>query len=132
MSILMANPYVHSVSSAKKWGGEPEEYLEIHEKMDCSKKVLSDNRHRALTHHMFWILEVMIPIFGSTLTLSTGRKISVKDIAERHILEDFQQKCIPTPQDYLQDLPMADWMQNGIKGLPPSARTLYRKKKQDE
>jgi len=29
----MAHPYDHSRSSAKKYGGEPEEYLFIHEKL---------------------------------------------------------------------------------------------------
>lgn len=125
----MANPYRHAVSSAKKFGGTPEEYMKIHEKMDCSKAYMPDNRHRVLTHTMFWIKEVMIPLFGSTLQVSTGKKISVKDICERHILEDFQQKFIPTPQDYIESMEMEGWMQNG-NGLPPSARKLYKNKKQ--
>lgn len=125
----MANPYVHSVSSAKKWGGEPEEYLAIHEKLDSSKKVLSDNRHRALTHHHWFILECLIPIFGSTISLSTGRKVSVKDIAENHIFEDFHNKFVPNAADYFQELPMSGWMQNG-NGIPPSCKILFSKNKE--
>ena len=34
----MATPLKHAESSAKKWGGKAEEYLDIHTKMDCSKK----------------------------------------------------------------------------------------------
>ena len=33
----MANPIIHSKSSAKRFGGKFEDYLEIHEKMDCSR-----------------------------------------------------------------------------------------------
>ena len=54
----MANAYIHSKSSARKFGGEPEDYLHIHMKMDCSKAYVSDNRHRVLTHTSFWIHEV--------------------------------------------------------------------------
>ena len=51
----MANPLRHSESSVKLWGGNVEDYLPLHNKMDCSKKYFSDNRHRALTHNMFFI-----------------------------------------------------------------------------
>lgn len=42
----MANPLVHSRSSVRLWGGVEEDYLPIHNKMDCSKAYFSDNRHR--------------------------------------------------------------------------------------
>ena len=61
----MANAHIHSVSSARKFGGQLEDYLEIHIKMDCSKAYFSSNIHRALTHHTFWIHEVMIPTEGN-------------------------------------------------------------------
>lgn len=125
----MANPVIHSESSMKRFKGTTDDdfkqFLTIHEKMDCSKAWISDNRHRVLTHTMFWIKEVMIPIFGSYITLSDGRKISVKDICEQHILEDYKMKFIPTPQDFIQNMKFEDWMQNGIKGIAPSARELY-------
>jgi len=38
----MANPIIHSESSVKRWGGKLEDYLTIHEKMDCSKAWVSD------------------------------------------------------------------------------------------
>ena len=34
----MANPIKHSESSVKIWGGEINDYIEIHKKLDCSKK----------------------------------------------------------------------------------------------
>ena len=54
----MANAHIHSKSSARKFGGTPEDYLAIQIKMDCSKAYISSNIHRALTHHSFWIHEV--------------------------------------------------------------------------
>lgn len=96
----MANAHIHSKSSVRKFGGKLEDYLDIHIKMDCSKAYISDNRHRALTHNSFWIHEVMIKIFGYTITNSDGKEVSVKDICEMHILEDFGMRFIPTAQDY--------------------------------
>jgi len=121
------NPIWHSESSVKQWGGTIEDYLPIHEKMDCSKAWISDNRHRVLTHTMFWIKEVMIPIFGSYITIGVKKdkkKVSVKDICERHILEDYKMKFIPTPQDFIQEMDFKSWMQNGT-GICPSAAKLY-------
>lgn len=107
-----------------------EDYLDIHAKMDCSKGYVPDNRHRVLTHTMFWILEVMVPLFGQTLTNSDGKLVSVKDICEQHILEDYRHKFIPTPQDFIQEMEFKPWMQNG-RDVPPSAKLLYKKRKPD-
>jgi hypothetical protein len=124
----MANAHVHSVSSARKFGGVPEDYINIHMKMDCSKAYVADNRHRALTHTNFWIHEVMIPIFGYTIKNSNGKEVCVKDVCEQHILEDFAMKFIPTAQDYLENMEFKDWMQNGIKDYPSSFKKLVEKK----
>ena len=123
----MANPIVHAESSVKKWGGAIDDYLAIHEKMDCSKAHVPDNRHRCLTHTMFWIKEVMIPLFGSYIVVGQDKKVSVKDICERHILEDYHQKFIPTPQDFIENMDMLPWMQNGTRGTPSSCKRLYQK-----
>lgn len=117
----MANPLKHSQSSVKLWGGKVEDYLPLHNKMDSSKKYFSDNRHRALTHNMFFIFEVMIPIFGEYITNSAGKIVSVKDICEWHILEDFGKKYIPNVSDYLSEMEIKSWMANGI-GEPPASQ----------
>ena len=123
----MANAHIHSKSSARKFGGTPEDYLSIHIKMDCSKAYVADNRHRALTHNNFWIHEVMIPIFGYTFKNSDGKDVCVKDVCEQHILEDFGMRFIPTAQDYLDNMEFKDWMQNGIKDIPSSFTKLKEK-----
>lgn len=124
----MANAFIHSKNSVKRYGGVVNDYINLHKKMDCSKTVVAANTHRCLTHHMFWIIEVMIPIFGYTITNSDGKEVCVKDICEEHILEDFGMKFIPTPQDYIEGMEMQDWMQNGISGIPPSCRKLIKNK----
>ena len=123
----MANAHIHSLSSVRKFGGTIEDYLPIHIKMDCSKAYISDNRHRTLTHNSFWIHEVMIPIYGYTITNSDKRQVSVKDICEQHILEDFGLRFIPTAQDYLENMEFQTWMQNGI-GFPASMKKLQNHK----
>lgn len=118
----MAAPIGHAESSKKRWGGEVDDYLAIHQKMDCSKKYFPDNRHRAATHNHFWIFEVMIPLFGEYIVNTAGRTVAVKDICELHVLEDYHMKFIPTLQDWLQEIPMENWMQNGFKSVPLSAK----------
>lgn len=124
----MANALIHSQSSVKIFGGEIADYIALHNKMDCSKGYFPDNRHRVLTHTMFWIKEVMEPIFGLYITNSDGKNISVKDVCERHILEDFKMKFIPTPQDFIEYMPLKSWMQNGQGETPSSCKLLYKKK----
>jgi len=124
----MANAYIHAKNSVRKFGGQLEDYLEIHVKMDCSKAYISSNLHRTLTHNSFWIHEVMIPIYGYTITNSDGKQISVKDICEQHILEDFGMRFIPTAQDYLENMEFKDWMQNGLSDVPASFVKIQEKK----
>ena len=118
----MATPLIHATSSAKRWGGTAEDYVALHAKMDCSKKYFPDNRHRILTHNMFFIFEVMIELYGEYITNSAGRLVSVKDICELHILEDYHMKYIPTPQDWIENLQVKSWMNNGLGEAPSSAK----------
>lgn len=117
----MAVAYIHADSSVKRWGGTREDYLEIHKKMDCSKGYFPDNRHRALTHHHFWINEVMIPLFGDSIINSDDKEVSVKLICELHCLEDFHMRFIPSAQDFLEAMNEEPWMNNGMGNTPSSA-----------
>lgn len=126
----MAKPYLHAVSSAKKFGGKPEDYLIIHNHMDMTKGCFSDNRHRALTHNSWYIsadgpLEL---IFGVNITNSDGKLVSVRDIGEQHVLEDFGNRFIPTPQDYLCEMEYKEWMTSG-SGVPPSNAKINANKR---
>jgi hypothetical protein len=46
----LSNAYIHAERSAKKWGGEPQDYLAIHRWIDQVKGQVGDNRHRAILH----------------------------------------------------------------------------------
>lgn len=123
----MAKPWVHAVSSAERFGGEPSDYLPIHELLDSSKGAMSDNRHRALTHTSWFLTHILERIFGPTLTLSSGKQVSVREIGEQHVKEDLG-GIIPTAQDYLAEMEYQLWMGRGARGpLPPSATRLAGK-----
>lgn len=123
----MSKPWIHAESSAKKFGGKPYDYIEIHNLMDSSKATIADSRHRALTHNAWFIGFILERIFGTTLTNSDGRTISVRDIGEQHVLEDFGNRFIPSAQDYLAEIEFHEWMLSGA-GKPPSFAKLNDKK----
>lgn len=100
-------PYEHAKQSVRRWGGKVEDYLPIHDEMDKSKMAFPDMRHRAILHNSFGIY-VMERIFGHNITNSDGIEVSVRDIAEKHVIEDMGR--IPTLQDYLEEMPMYDWL----------------------
>lgn len=125
-STYMSKPWIHAMASAKKFGGKPEDYIEIHNLMDSSKGCIGDARHRALTHNS-WFVAADGPlerIFGVVIKNSEGRSVSVRDIGEQHILEDFGMRFIPTPQDYLQEMESVPWMNNERDSSPSSSKRL--------
>lgn len=122
----MAKAHIHAISSAKKFGGSPENYLAIHLLLDSSKQVIASNLHRCLTHNSWFIANILPKIFGNTIKNSDGKDVSVADIGEQHVLEDFNMKFIPTPQDYIENMEFKDWMNNGIGEAPNSCKKLRR------
>ena len=96
-------PWKHAESSVKKWGGFPEDYIELHNWFDETKQYTGDWTHRALRHHSAGI-EWAIQKFGHVIKTAEGSVglTPTKLIAEQHITED----CgyIPTPQDWLKTL----------------------------
>lgn len=107
-------PYEHALVSVKKWKGKPEDYLPIHDFIDSTKAHHADMRHRALLHSS-WGIYIVEQIFGTNITNSDERLISVRDIAERHVLDDMGR--IPSVQDYLAGMPFYDWL-GGPKRKP--------------
>jgi len=100
-------PYLHARSSAKKYGGIPKDYLDIHDFMDSSKSALPDVRHRAILHSCFgcYIVE---KLFGNTRINTDGKTYSVRDIAEQHCIEDLG--TIPTLDKWFQTMKIQEWM----------------------
>lgn len=120
----MAKPYIHATSSARKFGGVPEDYIEIHNLLDSSKGTIADSRHRALTHTAWFVGTILEKIFGVTITNSDQKKISVRDIGEQHVLEDFGGRFIPSAQDYLENMEVEEWMVAGRGKVPSSSAKL--------
>lgn len=89
-------PYVHAKNSQVKYGGYFDHHLLIHEKMDSSKSVMPDVRHRAFFHHSLGI-SIMKKIFKSKMLA-----LWVQKIATQHIKEDLG--FIPNIRDYLKNM----------------------------
>ena len=100
------NSWYHAKSSARKWGGVPEDYLPIHDFIDSSKKIIGDVRHRSIYHHTEGTF-LCERIFGTTIKVYKDIKpieVPVRLIAERHIIEDL---CwLPSPADSIKGMPV--------------------------
>jgi hypothetical protein len=74
--------------------------------------ILADFRHRCLRHHSEGIF-MADTLFGSTLTLSTGRVIPVRWVGEQHVREDLG--FIPSFADWVKAIRPEPWMGRGVK-----------------
>lgn len=100
-------PWKHSRISAKKFGGSPEDYIDIHEWVDQTKAAHADMRHRAILHNSMGPY-IAAQVFGNTIVNTAGRTVSVRDIVEQHIIDDLG--FIPNLSDYLKQMTLAPWM----------------------
>lgn len=123
-------PMIHARSSAKKYGGDPESYLDIHDFMDSSKGAMASNVHRALTHNAWFISTVIEKVFGHERVNSEGRTYSTRDVAEQHIIEDLG--FIPTACDYLQEMNFRPWFGGHCADKPASFKPQMRAKKESQ
>jgi len=110
----MAHSFHHAQSSAKRFGGVPDDYQAIHDWFDCTKAYESTFRHRALRHHSQGIFEAEHE-FGVTILNSDGKQIPVRMIGEQHVKEDFN-GFIPTVHDWLKGIPQERWMTPSVEG----------------
>lgn len=105
-------PHLHGKISVKKFGGKVADYQAIHDFLDSSKAHVADMRHRAILHSSFGIYIAKL-VFGTLIVNSAGKEVSVRDIAEQHVLDDLGR--IPTVQDYLEGMPMYDWLGGPVR-----------------
>lgn len=122
------NSWYHAQSSARKWGGGPEDYLPVHEFIDSSKQSHGDVRHRALYHHTEGVF-LCERIFGKVLHVKKGTKVitvPVRLVAERHILEDLG--WLPSFSDYINGMPIQKWMSGSVRKTVPLSHILGDKK----
>lgn len=101
------NPLYHARVHAKKFGGVAEDYLPLNNFMDSSGYAHSDIRHRAVLHSAYGVY-LCEQVFGQSITLSTGKKVPVKDIAISPIEQDLG--FVPTLSDYLNNMTIQGWM----------------------
>lgn len=148
----MAHSYHHAISSAKRYGGAPDDYVAIHAWMDSSKSAWADQRHRAVLHQNFGIylteevfgLREEVRLLHAALdrlprwvrrlfrleipqtTPVTIRISSGRQIPIRFIAEQHViEDCgfIPSLQDYLGEMPRQKWMYRGAAPLSKMLET---------
>jgi hypothetical protein len=105
----MGNPLQHAESSVRKFGGSIKDYIKIHQIMDMSKRYIADWRHRTLFHNTFGIHMMEEYIIGPTFTRTDGEVMDTRTVVSEHIKEDMA-GVIPTPADFLREMPIAHWM----------------------
>lgn len=107
-------PHIHSVISAKRFGGIPDDYIKIHNWFDQTKSNVPDMRHRMLLHNSFGIF-LCEQQFGVTITNSEGKQVSVRDVAEDHVMQDLG--FIPTVERCIQTMKLEPWMAGSRKRI---------------
>jgi hypothetical protein len=94
-------PIDHARLSARDFGGQPEDYLELHNFLDSTKLHCEDSRHRAVLHNTFGI-GVCEQLFGAVITNSAGDGIPTRELARRHIRQDCGR--VPSLEEWLTAL----------------------------
>lgn len=117
----MAHPWHHALASARRFGGEPGDYLAVHDWLDASKLIVADIRHRALRHHAEGCFAAERE-FGTVLSTHGGRAVPTRLVAEQHIREDLG--WIPSFADWVRCIAPQPWMGragriSGIDGPDP-------------
>ncbi len=108
----MSDLLKHAQSSALKFGGQPTDYLRLHEFLDCSKLFLGDWRHRALLHTTFGVYLAEKWVFGPAYRRdSDGEEVATRSLVEQHLIEDLN--ALLTPAEFLREMPVRLWM-NGL------------------
>lgn len=111
----MSHPWHHARSSARKYGGVPDDYLHIHVWFDQTKGHLADSRHRLILHNSFGIF-LCEQVHGVTFTRkSDGKEVPTRLIGEQHVLEDYGK--IPTLEECLRTTQLEPWMMRGAVQL---------------
>ena len=113
----MAHPHHHAVSSAKRFGGRPDDYLALHSWFDATKAHIADARHRVLRHNSLGIF-IAEQKFGVTLTNSSGKPVPTRAVGEQHVQEDFS--FIPSIHQCFKGLSLASWLETNHRNDLPS------------
>lgn len=116
---------IHARESAKEFGGSTEDYLEIHRLINKSQEAFGDSRHRALTHHS-WFVAVVERIVGESVSTKDGL-VPTRLVGEQHLRADLG--FVPSAQEWLETMNFHDWFNNGVHEIAPSARKVVERRK---
>lgn len=94
-------PYEHAILSVRDFGGEPDDYLNVHEFLDSTKAHFCDWKHRMILHNTFGMILVE-NIFGPIIVNSQDVIVSTREIARRHIKQDLGR--VPSISDWLKNV----------------------------
>jgi len=64
--------------------------------------------------HSSWGIYLLEQVFGTCITNSDGKQVSVRDIGEEHVIEDLG--FIPTMEKWLAGLKIEPWMSGTRRG----------------
>ena len=110
----MSHPLHHSISSAKKHGGVPEDYLPIHNWFDETKSWIGSSYHRMMRHHSEGIFECEKK-FGMSFENSDGRTVYTRYVGEQHVKEDCN-GYIPSAKEWVDNINKpTEWMIKTLK-----------------
>lgn len=101
----MSHCHYHALSSVRRWGGKPDDYIALHQWFDESKKIIADPRHRA---EGIFLAET---VFGVIIRNSDGRAVPVRLIGEMHVTEDLGR--IPSFADWARLIQPMPWVLRG-------------------
>lgn len=111
----MAHAYYHAKSSARRFGGTPEDYIALHEWIDHTKAHLADARHRLVLHNS-WGIFLAEQVHGKVIVrASDGKEIPTRPVLEQHVLEDLGR--IPTLEQCLAQVTLEPWMYKNAEPL---------------
>jgi hypothetical protein len=113
----MTHALFHAQSSVRRFGGEVEDYLPLHNWLDATKETFCDFRHRALRHHSQGVFEAE-RVFGVAIMNADGKRVPTRYIAEQHIKEDCG-GIVPTVSDWLSRIRPEPWMSRGSFPISP-------------
>lgn len=97
-------PYDHAILSSRDFGGEPEDYIDIHLFIDSSKLYYPFWLHRMFTHNSFFI-SIVEKVYGPSIEIHRGNfkgKIPTRRIAEEHIKQDLN-GFLPSMQNWVEE-----------------------------
>ncbi len=106
------SPIFHAKIHAKRWGGNPEEYIFIDELIDSSKGHFENVAHRALLHSSFGVM-MAEKALGTHFVNSVGKIVPIREVAIDHIRQDLG--FVPSVDKWLQNLQLQPWMSGTVK-----------------